>query len=169
LTDRLVGQPIDPVVAPGERAAILLRCAGAVARGVECVAIARHRRGVWRRRIERGEPVEAVVLDGGLQLVGIGDGDQVAGRVVGVGGGVLAGGQVVVHHRAEPVEGVVGVGHGRAVQAGRVDGSNIARKVEGVVQRALRRLLHRQAVTLCCSAKAPLAPACSARTLLESE
>ena len=78
-------------------------------------------------------------MDGGLQLVGIGDGDQVAGRVVGVDGGVTVRGQVVVYHRAEPVEGVVGVGHGRAVQAGRVDGRNIARQVVGVVQRPLRR------------------------------
>ena len=115
----------------------------------ECVAIARHRRGVLRRRVERGEAIHAVVLDGGLQLVGIGDGDQVAGRVVGVGGGVLAGEQVVVHHRAEPVEGVVGVGHGRAVQAGRVDGGH--------------------PVTCCCQTKAPLPPACSAKTLLESK
>ena len=136
--DGLAGEPVDAVVVPGERAAGLLRCPGAVARDAERVAIARHRREVLRRRIERGEPVEAVVLDGGLQLVGIGDGDQVAGRVVGVDGGVTAGGQVVVHHRAEPVEGVVGVGHRRTVQAGRVDGSNIARQVVGVVQRALR-------------------------------
>jgi len=138
VADGLAGEPVDAVVVPGERAAGLLRRAGAVARGAEGVAIARHRRGVWRRRVERGEAVEAVVLDGGLQLVGIGDGDQVAGRVVGVGGGVTVGGQVVVHHRAEPVEAVVGVGHGRAMHAGRVDRSNIARHVVGVVQRALR-------------------------------
>ena len=114
--DGLAGEPVDAVVVPGERAAGLLRCADAVARGAKRVAVARHCRGVLRRRVERGEPVEAVVLDGGLQLIGIGDGDQVAGRVVGVDGGVTVRGQVVVHYRAEPVEAVVGVGHGRAVQ-----------------------------------------------------
>ena len=37
--DGLAGEPVDAVVVPGERAAGLLRCAGAVARGAELVAV----------------------------------------------------------------------------------------------------------------------------------
>ena len=91
-----------------------------------------------KRRGLAGQPVERVVGEAGLQAVGRCDRGDVAGIVVGVGGGVLAG-QIIVHNRREAIEIVVGVGDRCAVRVVGGDGFHLAIRVVSVTQSALGR------------------------------
>ena len=120
--DGFAGEPVEVVVAPLERAAGLLGCAGAVAGEAQRVFVIGNLRS-GRGRGQLSEPIQLVVGAGGRDAVGIGDRDHVAGIVVGVVGGVVTG-QAVIRDRAEAVLVVVGVGHRRAVRIGRSDGQH---------------------------------------------
>jgi len=117
----LRGELVDTVVGPLQRAAALLRRVGAVAGEAERVTVIGD-----GRRCEIGDAIELVVGKGGRQSIRIGDRGHVAGIVIGVGGGVVAG-QTVIDHRAEPVEPVVGVADVCAVGVGGLNAFHHAR------------------------------------------
>jgi len=122
--DVLVVELVDAVVAPLQRASALLSGVGAVAGEAERVFVIGNLRS-GRGRGQLGNPVQLVVGAGGRDAVGIGDRDHVAGIVIRVAGGVVAG-QTVIDHRTEPVEAVVGVADVCAVGVGGLDAFHLA-------------------------------------------
>ncbi len=128
--DAFAGQAVDVVIAPDNSAAVVgLDCLGAIASRAERVGVAGDRRG------HLCEPVHLIVVEAGGQTVGSGDRGHVAGRIVGVGGGLIAK-QAAVGHSAEPIEFIPGIANLNAVDMVRRDRRKIACTVVAIRQRA---------------------------------